>query len=451
MVDPGTPLSRSDERVANRRRTRWTLVGLVLLFLILALVFSGVLKMRLSSGDIYPHYSSLRSDPLGTKALYESLQRMPGVAVERNFRTASNIEGVDQSATVLLLGVPRASLVWLDIGEEDALLKSVAGGARLVIAVNPGLVPRTGKAAEAEWWRRHQRIRKAQRESGEVGRELTAEERKEIIDELRREKREGIEAEDVELFENLISHLGARVVIPESFDRPDDGWEIEASGSLPGALPDWFSQCRLDKLGPEWRVLATISRTGEPVIAERAYGKGTVVLASDAYFASNEALWAGASSEFLLWLMGDKGRVIFDESIHGARRSSNVAQWMLRHRLHGVVFGLLLVAGLFAWRSGSSLVPKRADLDSGSDDGNVVMGEGIESGLAKLLRRSVEPSSLLARCVALWRESTALGRGTSRRRSDSETAREIDSVVGSGGDPVASYREIVEILQRRRF
>jgi hypothetical protein len=423
------------------------MVGMVLLFVILALVFSRVLKMRLSSGDIYPHYSSLRSDPLGTKALYESLQRMPDLAVERNFRPAANIEGIDENTAVLLLGVPRAALVWLDIGKEDALLRSVSNGARLVVTVNPGLVPRTGKAAEAEWWRRHQRIRKAQRESGEVGRELTAEERKEIIDELRREKREGTEADEVELFDNLLSTLEARVIIPENFDRPDEGWELAGSEGLPRALPDWFSQCRLDKLGREWRVLATIAETGEAVIAERSYGKGTVVLASDAYFASNEALWAGASSEFLLSMISDKSRVIFDESIHGAQRSSNVAQWIIRHRLHGVVIGLLLVAGLFAWRSGSSLVPKRADADAGFDDHNAVVGEGIESGVAKLLRRSVRPANLLQRCVLLWQESGP----RSGSGSDSKLGQEMESVVGSSDDPVASYREIVEILRRRRF
>ena len=438
------------DRGRSERRSRWLLVGTGLLFCGLALVFSKVLKMRLSSGDIYPHYSSLRSDPLGTRALYESLQRLPDVTVARSYRPVASIEGADENSTVLLLGVPRASLVWLDIDEQDALLRTVADGARLVVAVNPGLVPRTGKAAEAEWWRRHQRIRKAQRESGEVGRELTPEKRKEIIEELRRESREGIEGEDVELFDNLFSRLGIRVVVPENFERPDEGWEIEGNEALPLALPDWFSPCRLDRLGPQWEVLAAVADTGEPVIAERAYGRGTVVVASDAYFASNEALWSAASSEFLLWLVGENSKVVFDESIHGAQRSSNVADWILRHRLHGAVVGMLLVAGLFAWRSGSSLVPRRPDLDAGLDGSNAVAGEGIEAGIARLLRRSVPPATLLGRCLSLWRESATPGLGE-RGSSRSELAEEMDAAAGSGGDPVTGYREIVKILQRRRF
>ena len=42
--------------------------------------------LRFSTGEVYPYYSTLRSDPLGTKALYYSLQELPGLRVERNVR-----------------------------------------------------------------------------------------------------------------------------------------------------------------------------------------------------------------------------------------------------------------------------------------------------------------------------------------------------------------------------
>ncbi len=35
-----------------------------------------LILLRFESGDVYPPYSSLRADPLGCKALYESLGRV---------------------------------------------------------------------------------------------------------------------------------------------------------------------------------------------------------------------------------------------------------------------------------------------------------------------------------------------------------------------------------------
>ena len=42
-------------------------------------------RVRFDVGDVYPEYSSLRADPLGTMALCESLERMPGITVRRDY------------------------------------------------------------------------------------------------------------------------------------------------------------------------------------------------------------------------------------------------------------------------------------------------------------------------------------------------------------------------------
>ena len=42
-------------------------------------------QLRFEVGDVYPPYSSLRSDPLGAMAFYESLEKLPGVSVRRDF------------------------------------------------------------------------------------------------------------------------------------------------------------------------------------------------------------------------------------------------------------------------------------------------------------------------------------------------------------------------------
>src|SRR5207302_10666788 len=58
----------------------------LLLPALLALFGFGVvrlLQLRFETGDIYPPYSSLRVDPLGTRAFYESLETLRGVTVQR--------------------------------------------------------------------------------------------------------------------------------------------------------------------------------------------------------------------------------------------------------------------------------------------------------------------------------------------------------------------------------
>jgi len=42
--------------------------------------------LRYELGDVYPPYSTLRADPLGTKALAAALDELPNVDVQRNYK-----------------------------------------------------------------------------------------------------------------------------------------------------------------------------------------------------------------------------------------------------------------------------------------------------------------------------------------------------------------------------
>src|SRR5204863_9027644 len=48
-------------------------------------------KLRFEVGDVYPEYSSLRTDPLGAMALYESLERLPGLSIRRDYSAANQL------------------------------------------------------------------------------------------------------------------------------------------------------------------------------------------------------------------------------------------------------------------------------------------------------------------------------------------------------------------------
>lgn len=113
--------------------------GLTVLIIALAAAFLlGLWKLyelRFTAGDIYPQYSSLRADPLGTKALYESLQRIPDISTTRSFRELESLP--KGKSTVLLLG---ENPFLFDLATEDEIKEYealAASGARVVIAMRP--------------------------------------------------------------------------------------------------------------------------------------------------------------------------------------------------------------------------------------------------------------------------------------------------------------------------
>ena len=102
-------------------------------FLILLL---RIATLPLESGEGYPAYSSLRADPRGTMALYESLAALGGdLRVSRNFQPLPKLQGT--AGTVFLLGFRSASAQgWSE--QELKLYESLAnGGARVVLGFLP--------------------------------------------------------------------------------------------------------------------------------------------------------------------------------------------------------------------------------------------------------------------------------------------------------------------------
>ena len=93
-------------------------------------------KLRYEAGDVYPAYSSLRSDPLGVMAFYESLGRMPGVSVRRDFSADNRLPGGREVTYLHLAG---SAEEWTELPEE--LVQEVDGflarGGRLVITFFP--------------------------------------------------------------------------------------------------------------------------------------------------------------------------------------------------------------------------------------------------------------------------------------------------------------------------
>ena len=192
----------------------------------------------------------------------------------------------------------------------------------------------------------------------------------------------------------------------------------------------------------QWRVLYECQ--GEPVIIERAYGQGSIVLCSDSYLFSNEAMRKDRASGLIATLIGPPQTVVFDEVHHGVVESTNIAGLVRKHDLGSTVLALLAVAALFIWKNAVSFMPPQ---DQHAPGETHVVGRDSNEGFINLLRRSVPKSALLSLCIDEWRKA----RG--RRVRDEEIAH-VSAVLRahesrSGKDVPAAYRSIAEGLERR--
>src|SRR5580704_16608482 len=89
----------------------WGLAALLLVLFVWGA--EQVALMPLQAGEVYPRYSSLRSDPLGAKALYESLAALPELQVSRLYKQRPVL---DAETALFVLGVDPES--WSSITED---------------------------------------------------------------------------------------------------------------------------------------------------------------------------------------------------------------------------------------------------------------------------------------------------------------------------------------------
>jgi hypothetical protein len=130
-----------------KSRALWLLLPVAAGFVWGALQLFGV---EFATGAVYPPYSSLRADPDGARLLYESLARMPGLTVTRNYLPLELLQS--SGATVLLLGLDARSF-----GKEMDLLRTVErlakSGNRVVLAAGPltGIAAIPADKLNREW------------------------------------------------------------------------------------------------------------------------------------------------------------------------------------------------------------------------------------------------------------------------------------------------------------
>lgn len=376
-------------------------------------------KLRYEAGDVYPAYSSLRADPLGVMVFYESLGRMPGVSVRRDFSADNLLPGGREVTYLHLAG---AAEEWTEMPEE--LVQEVDGflsrGGRLVIT----FFPETSRPFRATAVPPRPAKKSSPQSKAEQAKQLRRTSLK---------KQWGVEFGFVALTPGQgTAYEPARVI--GRTDLP-----------LPANL-DWHSAMILTNLDSAWRTI--YERGRNPVVVERQVGSGSVVLATDSYFLSNEALSKERHADLLAWLVGPGRLVVFDEAHFGIVANSGVATLMRQYRLHGLAAGLLLLAGLFVWKNSTSFVPPYPDERTNGP----VAGKEAAAGFVNLLRRNISSRDVLRVCFDEWTRTLQRRSGHSIARVDqAQAVLEAENAKARvERDPVRAYQEICRVLKARK-
>jgi hypothetical protein len=397
-----------------------------LLFLVVAALAGGafygfykLLELRFESGDVYPPSSSLRTDPLGTKVLYDALANVPGFTVSRNYKTLDKIANPG-GATIFYGGTSSAPVDQDDVDDFNLLVK---GGARFVVTMEPEASPTPENNGPAKPKKNAPRSHKESQTKAKKGSETDDDEAVQRVD-----------------FKTLMNSWGAGVEYRKSQkDTEEDLSAVAVQPNLERALT-WHTALYFTHLSRDWRVLYNCE--GQPALMERSMGHGSIVLAADSYFMSNEAMRKERAPLLLATLLGANTRVIFDESHLGVNEEPGIATLVRKYNLGGLVAALAVLAGLFVWQTSSSFLPALPD----QEDAEIVTGKDSAAGFVSLLRRGIPPARLIAVCMEQWKQSSAHRRGKwAKTISNMESA----SLNGSRA-PVTTYQSISQILAEKK-
>jgi hypothetical protein len=390
----------------------------IVLILGLALMAGFVLGLgllfhwRFQSGDIYPAYSSFRSDPLGTKVYFESLDRLSGVRTERHLRGWDQLPGGSHS-TLFILGVSPAAV---DEIKTEPLNQFMTGGGRVVLGFRPVRgEPRRGVFT------------------------FTDEE-----DEFKPGRKEASVVHRL-VWRATWDFTIAYEPLPGSFEkhRPDIASLVEIVPDFPEEM-SLHTALFFSQPGSAWTVFYE-REGGRPVCMERNVGLGSFVVMADSFQLSNEAMRSERHPALLAWLAGNRENICFAETHLGVREEPGVAALVRKYRLHGFLVSVIFLSALFIWKNATSLVPPAPV----QEDTSLVSGKDSAAGFLNLLQRGIAPPALLKVCFQEWKKSLPHDPAGRRKLEPAEKLFLEESQTASR-NPVETYRKLSRIIAARQ-
>ncbi len=400
-----------------------TIRSVLLALLLIAFLFGvgHLFVLRFQTGDVYPPYSSLRSDPLGTRVLYESLENLGDITLGRNYHFLHSLKP-ETDTTFFYLGtsaddyhpVPRELIEVFDRLAES--------GGRLVVSFLP-INKKDEKKTDSKKETEPQKMENV---------EYREKSKKNSLISIKKHWGVGFEFN-----QNLPGKDGSSLALDAVSNRRD----------LPPVI-SWHSNLYFDLLDQSWQVL--YASEGHPVMIERPFGKGSLVLCADSFFISNEALRSERQPQLLVRLLGPNSKIIFDEAHFGINKQPSVAALLRHYRFHRVLWVLAVMALLFVWKNAVYFVPPRKDENSAGAD--VVSDKDYTRGLIAMLRRNIPSREILEVCGQEWERTfkkdkriqpEAFERVKEILRTQSPTSKNRMNAVNG-------YRKISRTIQRTK-
>lgn len=389
------------------------MVGIIIFF-IYGVV--ALLIMRFEAGDVYPPYSSYRSDPRGAKAFYEALGLLPEVETMRNVKPLTAQTKLSD-ATIFLLGLHPYNFSFMEETSIQAIEDAAHEGGRIIISFVP--TQRTSASPP-------------EKEKQEISKD---------------ENNQENEEQEQELYRTKYVNLSDRWSVDTELSAEQDSEALlrAPEKGLPTSLA-WHSTLVFNPQDAAWRTIYTMS--GKPVLIERTYGKGSIVMASDSYLLSNEAMKTTRYPRLLAWLCGNHQKIIFDETHFGISKHPGVAALLRKYGLAPFFIALVVLALLAIWRQSISFVPA-------NDESKAIMvnpGKDYSTGLTNLLRRNISSNDILAAGLEEWKRSFTHG-----KKNLSSLLPRIQEIISAerkkqkkNRDAVHAYRKISALISTQR-
>jgi len=426
-----------------------------ILILLLSLLLIGVIHLfmlRFQAGDIYPAYSSLRSDPLGTRVFYDSLDNFDEFRLQRNYHLLDSLK-IDSKATFFYLGAEIPAGDFIPERTRKALDRLTQSGGRLVIAYLPVHQKSAKTSCSGE------RSDCTKKPAAQTEDERQGQRQEQIPDSAPVPPPNFDDPEDTSFkqevaqknFVSIKKHWGFEFAYNDNLlvqDSDEQYPSLEANSLRPGlpAVISWHTNLYFELFDDSWQTLYAVD--DNPVIIERPMGQGSIVLCADSFFISNEAQRSERHPQLLVYLLGGHRDVIFDESHFGIYKQPGVAGLLRHYRFHWFFGALALVALLFVWKNTVYFVPPRPeDITGGAA---VVSEKDYSQGLIALLRRNIRRRNILQICGQEWertfKHDRRLTPGAVEQmkrilQTESESSKKKS-------DPVAGYQKISNLLKR---
>ena len=437
-----------------------TIAGIViaLLLLVFGIGVFHLFVLRFETGDVYPAYSSLRSDPLGTRALYASLANLDNVQVRRNYLWRESLS-FEPRTTLFYLGasadgfdsIPEATMKVFDRLTRSGgrlvitflpVTRKDDNGARQAVHSEPETVePATdpGKRGDSQNQSRSDGDRSSAESSNQTESPQTDDHRPPDtgapVPTVSMEKRWGL-------------GIAFKEILPV---KDDKRLAVDATSSRRGFPPfiSWHSNLYFELSDNSWQTLYSFD--GLPLIVERSYGKGSIVVCADSFFVSNEALLSERHPRLLAWLLGGHTNLVFDEAHLGLYKQPSVAQLIRHYQFHWFFAALVVMALLFVWKNAVHFIPPPAE--DFTLDAAVMSEKDYTQGLVALLRRNFPSDQILQVCTREWGQTFK-----KNRRIKDATFDQIKGMAGSktagskkSENTVAAYRKISSVITRLGF